>query len=708
VELEKQGYKFEFDDPPALKKIIGHDQHISDQYWKRLYNYTDEQFSHLSYEQQTEIAEVEDLRCREGLWIMLKGKPFWIPPDAYHWLTFWTIDGRHPDFILNQMHDFYFYRHCELDDHCFGSIEFKPRREGCTHRKLSCFMNKARGVYDKWFGIISKTGDDAKDANFGNLVKGYARYPYWMKPMVNGVFPPKTTLEFAQPAQRAGKGDQRLIQSLGSDSLNTKIDWANTSETAYDGYKLYRLIIDEFAKITKADAYKMWITHKLCLVDGYDIIGKAYLLSTIEGDDDKETSADSIANFVKIWRESNANERDMMGRTSSGLYRWFIPFHLSVRGQSPRTMLPLVNKYGEVDEIEAKKLRQIEVDSKKNPRDKLKVIRQKPCNVQEALTTMGGSATFDNLRWGKRLDYLRNEFVPSEQRPVIYRTGNLFWANNEKFSKVVFRDDTEGKFRIAYFPEIAGFEMTNNVKVLDNGTFAPFGMTQFVMGIDPFDYDAVQDGEGSKGSFLVFLKNNFANPKLSNIYCLEYLHREESAMMFYEDIYKAMFFYGAKLQIERKNYGLFRDMKNKRLTSFIMNRPEVTKFSKYTQGDNDLGTPTGTEIIKIGCELIENRFAPPNPETNENEKDNMEYFWFDRTIEQLMAFDKSQSTKFDAVMAMIHTELGSQSLKKYNPNVNTIKSENGKSPIDYLFPIRQGNQVLTHEQYYGQNKHRIA
>jgi hypothetical protein len=72
VELEKQGYKFEFDDPPALKKIIGHDQHISDQYWKRLYNYTDEQFSHLSYEQQTEIAEVEDLRCRE------RGSAAWV------------------------------------------------------------------------------------------------------------------------------------------------------------------------------------------------------------------------------------------------------------------------------------------------------------------------------------------------------------------------------------------------------------------------------------------------------------------------------------------------------------------------------------------------------------------------------------------------------------------------------------------------------
>jgi len=93
-------------------------------------------------------------------------------------------------------------------------------------------------------------------------------------------------------------------------------------------------------------------------------------------------------------------------------------------------------------------------------------------------------------------------------------------------------------------------------------------------------------------------------------------------------------------------------------------------------------------------------FAAPNPEVNENEKDNLDFFWFDRTIDQLMQFDKNNSTKYDAVMAMIHTELGSQSLKKYTPTVQTIKSENGKSPIDYLFPIRSGNNVLTHEQYF--------
>jgi len=711
LQIELQSYKIEIPDPPSKKYILGHDKHIADQVFTPTYTLTDKEFDRLSHEQQSEIVEIENERCANGYYMYINGNATYIPPDFHFWMNFYTIDGKKPDYIENQRGDFVFYEYVENDSQCYGSLELKPRREGCTHRKLSKMLNKARLSYDQHFGILSKTGDDAQEMNFGNLVKAYARMPIWMKPTISGEFPPKTTLTFATPAQRATMKNKSKFQVLGEDSLNTYIDWANTSEIAYDGFKLKYLLFDESAKWTRADAYKAWITHKKCLEDGYDIIGKCWMLSTIEGDEDKDASAKSIQNFIKLWNESNPNDRNSMGRTSSGLYRWFIPAQLSKRGKSPLTGIPLVDKYGNVDEAEVLKLIQIEIDSKKTPQEKLLVRRQNPRTVQEAISTIGTGTTFVNIqeRLVERHKFLEN-YKGTPERPLKYRTGRLEWLNNERFTKAVFRDDPSGLFNIAYLPNIAGAGMDNKVKEITDGRFMPFSDSPFVIGLDPIEYEEVQYGDGSKAGFHVKCKYNIFNPELSDVYCLEYLGRPDIPS-FREDLYKAMFLYGARINVERQaSKALFEALELNGMKSFILKRQ--LSWNKKTDKDKSPGTPTSPRSIQTGLEYIENYFSPPNPELNENEKDNLEYFWFDRTLKQCMDYDIREKVKFDLVSSMMQTEFASQFLgkrfilKAREQQENNLRNPNRATLIDYLYPVYVNGEVVTHNSLKNDNNAR--
>lgn len=1035
--IELQGYKITLPDPPPKEEIDGYNLPIEEQYWKKPYNLTDEEYLSLPEDEQDEIVERENDRRVFGYWFMNKGKLFYLTGDNYFFLTFWTIDGQPPQFIINQAKNYYFEYLVDNDPYCFGSIELKPRREGRTQRKLSALVNRATLVKNKHFGIQSKTGDDAKNVNFLNLVLGYRNLPVWIHPQQSGMDIPKKELVFDKPSKRSALTKKTGVKDFDEEDspktfLKTKIDWGSTVESYYDGKKLYRYLMDEcLAKGTKilcenmefkpiekikvgdkviveggklvevgkafngydemflvrqpygkdyivnskhrlyleqrrrrggrdkckdvisiltpseytklspydkrtiyrvtssgldfeynkpiidpyllgiwlgdgkrdaltiivniikdepiynwlmdyctkynllysvrkcdsdsciyfsvlskagypnphiqalkkmgiyknkripkeyllnsrevrlkllaglidtdgylsngnsysfgiskkelvedikilaeslgysvsritekttnlntkaylvaisgnistipclverkalkhipyyksrkckmsvepigygeyfgiqlktdndndrrliledftltmncgkwssANAYETWGIVKKCLMDGFDIIGKAYLFSTI-GETD-EVAAD---NFIKLWNESDAakDKRTPNGYTISGLYRYFIPSYSTKRGKDPRTGKELINKYGEVDEVAARELILNERKSIKDPRKLFIEIKQNPLTIEEALHFGSNSSIFDNMRLNNRYNALK-DFQPSEERPVKYLVGNLGWENNEKYSKVHFIPNENGKWKISYLPNIAGSTMTNRVKRLPNGTCMPFSDTQFIMGIDPFDYDAedMTTTTGSKGAFHIKLKYNFEVPDLSYIYCCQYFYREADARMFYDDVAKTMFFYGARINPERKLYGIWRYLKDNGLLNFSMIRPDMTKQSDFQKRDNGYGTPTGEDTKRLGAELWENYMAAPDPMDNEHFMDNLDRFWFEESIEQLMKYNPKESTKYDLVMSLFMTEIGSQSIKKLQTNKSKPKEE---SIADILFPRYDNSGVV--------------
>lgn len=658
--LNLQGYPIELPDPPKdVKEIFGYEKPKSEQYWVRPYTLSDEQYDQLTPAQQREVRETETARRVNGFWFYNNGRPIWLTGDAYFYFTHWVFDGERPWFLMNQLEDFYFDYFCENDPYCFGSVRMKPRREGCTARRLSCFVNQGTLEFDCHYGIQSKNAEDAETVNFDNLIKSFFKIPKFMQPMLqNTSLPPHKEIIFGK-RRSVNKKEEGL-------ALNTKIDWRASVENAYDGSKLKKILGDECFKMESMDLDKWWDIVKYCLQNRGVIYGKAYLLSTVG-----EISTKTIESTRNFWRGSNYGKRDN-GQTATGVYRWFIPdwcayFGLKLNANGDEDKIngkPVLDKYGYVNIPLVKKYLKKKFDAIQDSTEKVNFIRKNPPTAEDALNYGSTSNVFDTIRIADRLTELDN-FVSTEEKPVKYLVGTLFWVNNERFGQVSFRPDEKGKWKIAYLPNIAGDERMNRI-YRENNVIRPFSDTPFRMGVDPYQMDN-KTGKGySKGAFHVKLMDNMLFPHLSNIYCCEYIYREKLAEMFYEDIALTMFFYGAKVNIERSAYsdGVEKFMQRNRVYSFLMRRPDITKNSAFTKRDNEKGTPASEQNIAMGIRYIENYIAEPNPLINENTFDNLQNFWFETTLKQLMDYTMENKTEFDLVASMQQTEIACQPDKK--------------------------------------------
>ncbi len=692
---------------PKKEDILFHDHLKAEQYWTKPYNLTDSQFLRLSYAEQEDIVERENERCKNGVWFYNFGEPTYLTGDNYNFLTYYKMEGHIvPDFMKFQTATFYFYLYAELERSVYGTLELKPRREGCTHRKLSIALNRAIMNESFFVGIQSKGGKDAKEANFDNVVKAYMKLPCWRKPK-SRLDNPSRELAFEQPPKRSSTKVKTLQEIEYEDYyLNSKIDWRATSTDAYDGDKLHIYICDEFWKWVTANAAKALKTHKKCLVDGEDIKGIMYVLSTVGIDQEEEKITEEAFNTGKeIWNGSSPLERNALGETETGLLRMFISTFDSKRGHSRISDVDLLDKYGNVNSAEARKIWNIKYDSCKTNEDRTTLIRQEPPNLQQAIASFSRSgSTFDNERLGRRLLYLEN-FVPTDERPVKYWVGNFAWKNNERFTEVVRIEKENGKWRLPYLPMVAGQDKLNRIKKLSNDAFAPFADTQFVLGVDPFNYKNTVSGQGSKGAGHMKLKHNFANPDFSNKYCGHYRERPASPDLFFEDMLMFAWYYGAKINAERSGSDIFNWFKRNGVYGFLMFRPEITKNSAFTKGDKEKGTTATVDNIELGCNLTDNYFALPDEETNDNVIDNLDYFWDEITLRQLMEFEPAKRERLDAAMALFMTEIGCQSVKKIFSN--TIKVGNERNPIDFLFPIYKDNKVITHRQFEERGERKV-
>jgi hypothetical protein len=675
--LNLQGYDIKLDNPPKDEKLIyGYDKPKSEQVWERPYHYTDETFNKLSSYYKDEIKKQEIERRVLGFWFMLNGKPTYLTGDAYFYFTHFTIDGQHPLYIHHQAEDFYFYKHCEEDPYCEGVIIIKPRQEGSTSRFQSLYLNQGTLEFNVHYGIQSKSGDDAEKVNFDKLVTSFSYLPEWMKPNLQGTaFPPHEELRFGKPRVTKKNDEAKTF-------LNTVIDWKSTVFNAYDGKKLKKWIGDEYLKFPKTCSFDdTWKVVRPALRKAN---GMAYILSTM-GEVNEE--AGDVGR--KLWKDSDPNKRTENGKTTSGLYRWFVPnwrayFHETYKGK------PLIDKFGFIDIENAKKFIKNEYDSKETVKDKFFFVRQNPANVEEALNYGSSSNVFDTIRISKRLNEIE-KFEPTQERAKPYLNGNLYWKDNIRFGQVVFKeskDGESGKWNISDFPQLAGFDKINNVFRKD-GKIKHFANTPFLAGVDPFSYDN-KDGKGfSLGAILVRLNSNMYANDRSNRYCCEYMFRETLSEMFYEDVALTLFFYGAKLNFERSAYstGLEKFLKKHGLVGFAMRRPDVTKKTAFTMRDNELGTPASEENIALGIRYIENYVSEPNPLINEHEIDYLDNFWFDRTLKQLMDYSITNKTKFDLVAAMIQCEIGCQPDKKVSEAAKD-HVKNMEEVYRYLFNIK--------------------
>ncbi len=271
-----------------------------------------------------------EFRKREnGFWFYNKGNPTYITGTHYMYLQWSKIDVGKPDFREANRLFYIFWEACKADTRCYGMCYLKNRRSGFSFMASGETVNMATISSDARFGILSKSGPDAKKMFTDKVVPISVNYPFFFKPIQDGMDRPKTELAYRVPASKLTRRNITITSDKPEEltGLDTTIDWKNTGDNSYDGEKLKLLVHDESGKWEKPNnILNNWRVTKTTLRLGSRIIGKCMMGST-------SNALDKGGNeFKKLYYDSDVTKRNRNGQTSSGLYSLFIPMEWNYEG----------------------------------------------------------------------------------------------------------------------------------------------------------------------------------------------------------------------------------------------------------------------------------------------------------------------------------------------------------------------------------------
>jgi len=593
--------------------------------------------------------EEEFRRRREGFWFYNNGEPTYITGRHYMMLQWTRMDIGYPNFLEFQRDIFLHLAACEADPRCIGQLYTKCRRSGYTNICSAVLVDEATQVKDKLLGIQSKTGKDAQENIFmKKVVYIFRGYPFFFKPIQDGTTNPRMELAFREPSKRITKNNKT---SQKGEALNTVINWKNTTNNAYDGEKLHLMYLDEAGKWEKpTDIRDAWRIQRTCLIVGRKIVGKAMVGSTVNPMDKGGKE------YKELWRDSDPNERNANGRTRTGLYRLFMPSYESLEGFFDKYGHPVVDDPPKV--IEGLDGEDIIFGAKtylKNERESLKgdpselneVTRQFPFTTDEAFRDSIDGSLFNIGKIYEQIQY-NDDLFPN---PVV--RGNFVWKDGVQDTKVVFKPDPKGRFRVAWMPP----EELRNLKKEERGKRIAPNAELGVGGVDSYDLDATVDGRGSKGALHLYNKFHMEHP--ANMFVVEYASRPPLAKIFYEDVLMAAVFYGYPILIENNKYGIARYFETRGYDGYLMARPGHLSSKNSKVNVKTKGIPSNSQdVIQAHAHAIEayiHDHVGMHRETGEYGK-----MYFNSTLEDWIGFKINDRTKFDLTISSGLALLGAQ------------------------------------------------
>jgi len=590
--------------------------------------------------------EQEFDRREEGFWFNNNGNPIYITGTHYCYLQWTKIDVGHPEFREANRIFFLFWEACKADKRSFGMCYLKIRRSGFSFMGSSETVNTATISKDSRIGVLSKTGTDAKKMFTDKIVPISNNYPFFFKPIQDGMDKPKTELSYRVPASKITKRNMYLSDNQELEGLDTTIDWRNTSDNSYDGEKLQLLIHDESGKWEKPEnILNNWRVTKTCLRLGSKVIGKCMMGSTSNALDK------GGANFKKLYYDSDAKSRNANGQTKSGLYSLFIPMEWNFEGYIDKFGMPVLKtpdkpiqgNDGEYITTGAIDYWENEVDSLKNDADALnEFYRQFPRTESHAFRDESKQSLFNLTKIYQQIDY--NDGL---MKAKYLTRGSFHWENGIKDSRVIWSPNKAGRFLVSWIPK---YELQNR-KELRNGKYYPSNEHIGSFGCDSYDISGTVGGKGSNGALHGMTKFNMDDAP-SNEFFLEYVARPQTAEIFFEEVLMACVFYGMPILCENNKPRLLYHFKNRGYRGFCMNRPDK-QFNKLSKTEKELGgIPNTSEDVKqshaSAIESYIEKYVGLDMVSEFRAMDEMGSMYFTRTLEDWARFDINKRTKFDA------------------------------------------------------------
>ncbi len=579
-------------------------------------------------------------RRDNGFWFYNNGKPTYITGTHYMYLQWTKIDVGKPDFREANRLFFIFWEACKADHRSYGMCYLKNRRSGFSFMSSSETVNQATITSDARFGILSKSGADAKKMFTDKVVPISVNYPFFFKPIQDGMDRPKSELAYRVPASKLTRKNIKKSDEEILEGLDTTIDWKNTGDNSYDGEKLRLLVHDESGKWERPDnILNNWRVTKTCLRLGSRIIGKCMMGST-------SNSLDKGGdNFKKLYNDSDVTERNKNGQTRSGLYSLFIPMEWNYEGFIDKYGNPVFDTpeetvegpFGEYIDIGVIENWENEAEGLKKDQDALnEFYRQFPRTEEHAFRDETKNSIFNLAKIYEQIDF--NE---GSVRDGLITRGSFHWENGVKDTKVFFSPDPKGRFIISWVPD----KQLQNRVIIKNGVKYPGNEHLGAFGCDSYDISGTVDGKGSNGALHGLTKFSMENAP-PNHFFLEYVARPKTAEIFFEDILKALVFYGMPVLAENNKPRFLYFLKQRGYRGFSMNRPDKV-WNKLSVTEKEIGgIPNTSEDIKQAHAAAIETYIEKHVGYLEDGTHGTMYL--NRTLNDWSRFDINKRTKYDA------------------------------------------------------------
>ena len=620
---EQSKYPKELD---KIKNVTDWNKHPDSfkEYW---YDYIDQEFK----------------RRDEGFTYYSNGKPTYITGTHYMYLQWSKIDVGAADFRESNRLFFIFWEACKADPRCYGMCYLKNRRSGFSFMSSAELVNQATISSDSRFGILSKSGADAKKMFTDKVVPISVNYPFFFKPIQDGMDRPKTELAYRIPASKLTRRKLDSNDKLEDlEGLDTTIDWKNTGDNSYDGEKLKLLVHDESGKWERPDnILNNWRVTKTTLRLGSRVIGKCMMGSTSNALDK------GGENFKRLYNDSDVTKRNRNGQTSSGLYSLFIPMEWSYEGFIDTYGIPVFDtpekpvkgidgnyiEYGVIEHW------QNEVDGLKQDQDGLnEYYRQFPRTEQHAFRDETKQSLFNLTKIYEQIDY--NDDLRNSQ---VITQGSFQWENGIQDSNVVFYPSKEGRFLISWVPPK---HLQNRVMIKD-GLKYPGNEHLGAFGCDSYDISGTVDVRGSNGSLHGLTKFSMEDVP-PNHFFLEYIARPQTSEIFFEEVLMALVFYGMPILAENNKARLLYYLKRRGYRHFSMNRPDKV-WNNLSPTEKEIGgiPSAGQDIIQAHASAIET-YIEDYVGYKESGYGDM---YFQKTLNDWSRFNINNRTKHDATIS---------------------------------------------------------
>ena len=559
-----------------IKSVFEWDKYPED-FKEKWYDFIDEEFN----------------KREQGFWFYNADVATYLTGTHYMYLQWSKIDVGPPDFREANRLFFIFWEACKADVRCYGMCYLKNRRSGFSFMASGEVVNLATISSDSRYGILSKTGPDAKTMFTDKVVPISVNYPFFFKPIQDGMDRPKTELAYRVPASKFTR--RKIITGEVAEELqglDTTIDWKNTGDNSYDGEKLKLLVHDESGKWEKPNnILNNWRVTKTCLRLGSRIIGKCMMGSTSNALDK------GGANFKKLYESSDVTKRNANGQTRSGLYSLFIPMEWNYEGYIDAYGVPVFetpekpkeDPHGQKIKLGVLDYWKNEVDGLSEDQDALnEFYRQFPRTTKHAFRDESKNSLFNLTKIYQQVDW--NADIKHSH---VITQGSFQWVGGIQDTEVMFVPNKSGRFFVSWVPPK---RLQNNI-ILKLGKKYPANENLGAFGCDSYDISGTVDGRGSNGSLHGLTKFSMEDIP-PNHFFLEYIARPQTAEMFFEDVLMACVFYGMPILAENNKPRLLYYFKRRGYRGYSMNRPDKI-YNKLSVTEREIGgIPNSSEDIK--------------------------------------------------------------------------------------------------------------